>query len=247
MLVLRRRRRGFTLIEVLVSMAIFGVLSVLAYQALGQTFFNAEELGQRMDRLQAIQRTMRLLGRDLMQTAPRPIRDPYDGPPLPAIRTSATSSFALELTHGGWPNPAGLPRSTLQRVAWRIEDGELVRLHWGVLDATLNTEPVGTILLDGVVPEQTPDPVLRAERCLRALVVVQHGVGPPNVHAVVPGQRDGQRAEQGHDQQRRYERDTGLSAQIHGATSKKRRISPSSLSTRTTSATRGRSLSAVGP
>ena len=150
MLVRRTPARGFTLIEVLVAMAIFGIMSVLAYQALGQTFFNAEELGQRMDRLQAIQRTMRLLGRDLMQTAPRPVRDPYDGPSLPAIRTSPTSLFALELTHGGWPNPAGLPRSTLQRVAWRIEDGELVRLHWGVLDTTLNTDPVGTILLDGV-------------------------------------------------------------------------------------------------
>ncbi len=145
-----QRKSGFTLIEVLVAMAIFGVMSILAYQALGQTFFNADELGQRMDRLQAIQRTMRLLGRDLMQTAPRPVRDPYDGPPLPAIRTDPTSLFALELTHGGWPNPAGLPRSTLQRVAWRIEDGELVRLHWGVLDSTLNTDPVGTILLDGV-------------------------------------------------------------------------------------------------
>ncbi len=150
MKVRRKLSAGFTLIEVLVAMAIFGVMSILAYQALGQTFFNADELGQRMDRLQAIQRTMRLLGRDLMQTAPRPVRDPYDGPSLPAIRTSATSLFALELTHGGWPNPAGLPRSTLQRVAWRIEDGELVRLHWGVLDTTLNTDPVGTILLDGV-------------------------------------------------------------------------------------------------
>ncbi len=146
----RNVRRGFTLIEVLVAMAIFGVMSILAYQAMAQTFFNAEELGLRMERLQAIQRTMRLLGRDLMQTAPRPIRDPYDGPPVPAIRTSAASVFALELTHGGWPNPAGLPRSTLQRVAWRIEDGELVRLHWGALDSTLNTDPVGTILLDSV-------------------------------------------------------------------------------------------------
>jgi general secretion pathway protein J len=66
------------------------------------------------------------------------------------MRTSLNEEFALELTRGGWPNPAGLPRGTLQRVAWRIEDGELLRYHWTVLDPTLSDVPVITQLIDDV-------------------------------------------------------------------------------------------------
>lgn len=145
-----RRSSGFTLIEVLVALAIFAILSVLAYQALGQSFSNAELLGERMDRLRAIQQTMRILGKDLLQTVPRPVRDPLLGSFVGAIRTEPGTEFALEVTHGGWPNPAGLPRSTLQRATYRVDDGELHRLHWNVLDATLNNEPVVTVLLDNV-------------------------------------------------------------------------------------------------
>lgn len=144
------KSRGFTLIEVLVAVAIFGVVSVLAYQAIAQTLSNAELLGDRMERLRAVQQTMRVIGRDLVQAVPRPIRDPIDGPMLPAMRTNVASSFVLEVTRGGWPNPVGLPRGTLQRVAWRVEDGELLRLHWPVLDPTVGVDPVGTLMLDNI-------------------------------------------------------------------------------------------------
>ena len=143
-------RNGFTLIEVLVALAVFGVLSVVAYMALGQTLANAEMLGERMERLEAIQRTIRYLDSDLMQTAPRPVRGLLGDGYEPAIRSSFASEFALEVTHGGWPNPAGLPRGTLQRSAYRIEDGELLRFHWRVLDRTVNNEPIRLVLLDGV-------------------------------------------------------------------------------------------------
>jgi general secretion pathway protein J len=55
-----------------------------------------------------------------------------------------------QLTHSGWPNSAGVPRSTQQRTAYRIEDNELIRYHWNVLDRTVNNIPVATILLDEV-------------------------------------------------------------------------------------------------
>lgn len=141
---------GFTLIEVLVSLAIFGILSVLAYQALGQTFVNADLLGERMDRLRAVQQTMRVLGNDVRLAAPRPVREPLTGTLVPAIRTQPGTEFALEVTRAGWPNPAALPRGTLQRVQYRIEDGELLRMHWHVLDAGLSNEPVVTALVDDV-------------------------------------------------------------------------------------------------
>jgi len=50
----RRLSDGFTLIEVLVAMAIFGVMTTLAYMSLGQTFESADILNNRMDRLQSI-------------------------------------------------------------------------------------------------------------------------------------------------------------------------------------------------
>lgn len=145
-----RRATGFTLIEVLISLAIFAVLTLVAQQTISATITNAEILSDRMERLQQIQGAMRLLGRDLVQAAPRPIRDPLDDSIRPAFLVVGGSEFALEVTHTGWPNPAGLPRSTLQRAAYRIEDGELVRVHWTVLDPTLGTEPLATVLLDEV-------------------------------------------------------------------------------------------------
>jgi general secretion pathway protein J len=147
---IRGRGDGFTLIEVLVAMAVFGVLSVVSYMALGQTLSNADMLGERMQRLEAIQRTIRYLDSDLMQAAPRPVRGLLGDGYEPAIRSSFGSEYALEVTHGGWTNPAGLPRGTLQRSAYRLEDGELIRFHWRVLDRTVNNEPIETVLLDGV-------------------------------------------------------------------------------------------------
>ena len=145
-----RSHKGFTLIEVLVALAVFGVLSVVAYMALGQTLSNADMLTERMERLQAVQRAIRYLDSDLMQTAPRPVRDVLGDGYVPALRTSLASEYALEVTHGGWSNPAGLPRGTLQRSAYRLEDGELIRYHWRVLDRTINNEPIGVVLLDEV-------------------------------------------------------------------------------------------------
>lgn len=147
---MRLLNKGFTLIEVMVAVAIFGVMSMLAYTALGSTLSSAEYLGNRMDRLQAVQRTMRYLSTDLFQTAPRPVRTELGDSFAPALRTSLSSEYALELTRGGWGNPAGLPRSTMQRVAYRLEEDELVRYHWNVLDRTYGNEPIATVLLDDV-------------------------------------------------------------------------------------------------
>jgi general secretion pathway protein J len=144
-----RRQRAFTLIEVLVALAIFGVLSAMAYMTLGQTLSNSDMLTERMDRLQAIQRTVTYLSNELMQSAPRSIRADL-GQAQPALRSSFAADFALELTHNGWPNSAGVPRSTQQRTAYRIEDEELVRYHWNVLDRPVNNVPVATILLDDI-------------------------------------------------------------------------------------------------
>jgi general secretion pathway protein J len=144
------RQRGFTLIEVLVAMAVFAILAALAYSTLSQTLLSAEILNERMDRLQALQRTVRMLTDDFQQLAPRPVRDELGDNLRPALDTNFQTGFALELTKSGWSNPVVLPRSTLQRAGYRLEDDELVRYHWYTLDRTLSNQPVGVVLLDGV-------------------------------------------------------------------------------------------------
>ena len=147
---MKRRQTAFTLIEVLVALAVFGVMTVLAYAALGQTLSNADLLTQRMERLKNIQRAVRILDADLMQAAPRPIRNPLTDEASPALLSDISYDFALELSRSGWNNPAGLKRSNQQRSAYRVEDGELIRYHWNVLDRTLANEPYRVVLLDGV-------------------------------------------------------------------------------------------------
>lgn len=145
-----KRCRGLTLIELLVAIFVFAVMATLAYAAIARLLDNAEFLEDRMARMQAIQVTMRFLESDLLQVAPRPVRDELGEAFVGAIQTSATSQFALELTRGGWTNPAGLPRSTQQRLAYQLLDGELSRYHWIVLDRTFSNQPVQTVLLDDV-------------------------------------------------------------------------------------------------
>ena len=141
---------GFTLIEILVAMVIFAVLSALAYGTLGQIITSSEVLSARMERIQAIQRTMRTLSQDFLQLSPRPVRDELGDAFGPALRTDFQSAFAIELTRAGWSNPMALPRGTLQRAAYRLEDNELIRYHWRVLDRTFSNEMIAVSLLDDV-------------------------------------------------------------------------------------------------
>ena len=147
---MRRKSAAFTLVEVLVAMAVFAMLAALAYGTLSRTLANAELLTERMERLQAVQRTLRFLAEDFQQLAPRPVRDELGDNFVPALRTDTEAGFGLELTRGGWSNPIGLPRGTLQRVGWRLEEDRLVRYHWNVLDRTLNSEPLVQVMLDEV-------------------------------------------------------------------------------------------------
>ncbi|MGB5247233.1 MAG: type II secretion system minor pseudopilin GspJ [Woeseia sp.] len=146
----RRMQAGFTLIEVLVAIAIFAIMSALAYGALSQTISSSQTLGENMDRLKAVQRAIRMLDSDFMQLAARPIRKDLADNFSPALEADALSGVALELTHGGWSNPTAAPRGTQQRVAYLIEDETLIRYYWNVLDRSYTNEPIIMPLLDGV-------------------------------------------------------------------------------------------------
>lgn len=138
--------RGFTLLELMVALAIFAVVAALAYGGLSQVLAGGQRAEQRLDELAALQRALTLLERDLLQAAPRGIRDEY-GDPQPPFKGDGT---VMELTRAGAPNSTGRPLSTLRRIAWRVDGERLLRLTWSVLDRAPDSAPLEAEVLTGV-------------------------------------------------------------------------------------------------
>ena len=136
---------GFTLLELLVALAIFGLLATMSYSGL-QTVMTQQSLtAVAADRLSELQKLYLVMQRDIEQVVLRPIRDEY-GDVQPALLGGET----LQLTRAGWRNPTGRQRSALQRVAYAYEEQQLVRYTWSVLDRAQDSEPLVQPLSEAV-------------------------------------------------------------------------------------------------
>jgi len=144
-----QRQSGFTLLELLVALSAFSLVSVMAYSGLRTVLQSKKLTDERAARIQQLQSAELMLERELGELAPRAIRDEY-GDEQPVLRTSDYGTIRLEFTHGGWRNPTASDRSSLQRVAYGVEDEQLVRFSWSVLDRAQGSEPYRAVLLDGV-------------------------------------------------------------------------------------------------
>ncbi|HRD49717.1 MAG: type II secretion system minor pseudopilin GspJ [Candidatus Competibacter sp.] len=141
--------RGFTLLELLVALAVFSIMSIAAYSGLRNVLFTRAAVEAQSQRLAAVQLAVYRLEQDIEQAMPRSIRDEY-GDPQAALLGDELSDDRLALTRAGWDNPLGQPRANVQRVAYRLREGRLWRLHWPVLDRGGRIEPRETLLLDQV-------------------------------------------------------------------------------------------------
>ena len=105
-------RNGFTLVELVVAMGVFAMLSALAYGGLRSVLNNQAYTAQRAAELARLQLAYRLLEQDMQQVVKRGIRNEYGDPIGPLIAGSGLEQ-QLEFTRGGWRNPAGQLRLSL--------------------------------------------------------------------------------------------------------------------------------------
>jgi len=141
---------GFTLVEMLVAIAIFALITAMAYGGYNALVRQSEIASERMERVRDVQSAVSRLVQDFAELEPRPIREPLGEAIEPALNADRRTEYLVLLTRAGWNNPAGIERPTLQRVGYRILDGALYRDHWQVLDRTLANEAVTLELLDDV-------------------------------------------------------------------------------------------------
>lgn len=138
-----RRVRGFTLLEVLVAMAIFAALSITAYQVVNQVQRSNAQSQQRGERLSEVQRALVIMDADFRQMAARHFRVEGNDP---SPRLLYWQDFLLDserkgvlFTRLGALNPQQqFARGEINKVGYRLRHHQLERLWWRYPDT-----PVG--------------------------------------------------------------------------------------------------------
>lgn len=141
-----RSEVGFTLVEVLIAMAITAFVAVVGYTGLTTVITGVDSLRQETRQLEELNRAFQVLGRDLHQFVDRSVYDEF-GSRLSSMEGGELATQSLSFTRAGWHNSVGLPRSSLQRVAYYVDEDKLIRASWPVLDRTGAVEPVEMVLL----------------------------------------------------------------------------------------------------
>ncbi|TIH09243.1 type II secretion system minor pseudopilin GspJ [Pseudomonas leptonychotis] len=141
--------RGFTLLELLIAIAIFALLGLGTYRMLDSVLQTDKVTRAHEMQLRELVRAMAAFERDLLQVQARATRDAF-GDPRAALLGEALDSPSIELTRNGWRNPLGQPRSSLQRVRWQLSGEQWQRQYWTVLDQAQDSELQVQQALDGV-------------------------------------------------------------------------------------------------
>jgi general secretion pathway protein J len=139
------KNRGFTLIELVVAMAIFAVLTLSGWQVFNNLIKVRERTTIKAEQLAAIQEAYEQLSRDLVQVVPRPV----------SIGASSEAAFLLQnnvfhFTRTGIIDPLQQGISPMQRVYYTVEQEQLIRYAVAQIDQNGNTVPSKTVLLNHV-------------------------------------------------------------------------------------------------
>lgn len=141
------RQHGITLLELLVVIAVFSIMSAAAYSSLQSSLKAEENFGESMEELEAVQMSLAIFQRDVMQLSRRTIRDAYGDSEAAVVLRSGQEIF---FTRGGNFSSLKLGQTELTRVAYALQEGQLIRSTWRGLDSAQGEQPLSAVLLSQI-------------------------------------------------------------------------------------------------
>ncbi len=151
----RRYRRwvsGFTLVEALVALGLFALISVVGYRGLSAVIDGRQHLAQDEARWRDLDRVYAMWRSDLEAAIDRTARNNFgqaEDSFMADYDPGGALDAALWLTRLGAPGADGLPAAP-QRIGWRLRDHQLERLRWSSPDRGPRAEPAVVPVLGGV-------------------------------------------------------------------------------------------------
>lgn len=144
---MKNKHQGFTLLEILIALFIFTIVSLILVSALHNVIGLQSGAEKNAERLRTLQMTLLMMSRDIEQAVDRPILNTAGKEEVAFIGTPRNFAF----THTGLANPTGmLLRSTLQRTGYEWNHQSLSRMTWPVLDQAPQTRSQSRVLLTNV-------------------------------------------------------------------------------------------------
>ena len=145
----RHNEAGFTLVEVLISLFIFALISVGTMMALTQSLQGKDRLAASVDEINQLNAARAILRADLSALTLRPGRDELGG--LEPYVLTTDGEALLSFTRRGHQNPGGLEqRGDLERVEYHFEDGALIRRSYEHENPAQLAKTFDRILLDNL-------------------------------------------------------------------------------------------------